>query len=229
MIRIPLKLLTWGIAALCAPVLLYAGAVLVLGLIPCNRDFRPADNGIDIYISSNGVHADLLLPQQSVVLDWRSILPASDFNRPDPAASYLAIGWGDRDFYLNTPTWAELKLSTAVYALSGRDSSLLHVEPVRPPLPSPTLRHLRLSPQQLRLLDAYILRSFALDAGGHPQRIAGAHYYAHDAFYQAHGAYSLLNTCNEWARSGLAEAGVRSPLWSPLTFGIFHQLPDPGH
>jgi len=220
------KALIWPFAGLFGAALLYALAVLVLGLIPLNRDFRQSPDGIDIYISSNGVHADLLLPMQSPVQDWRQILPSSDFNQADPADNYLAVGWGDHNFYLNTPTWADLKVSTALNALSGHDGSLLHVEPVPRPQPSPRLRHIRISPQQLRLLDAYVLGSFALDAAGHPQKIAGAHYYAHDAFYLAHGAYSLFTTCNEWARTGLSSAGIRSPVWSPLTFGLFRQLPD---
>lgn len=225
LLRKTLLTITRLLAGLAGVVLLYGLAVLALGLIPLNRDFRPAPDGIDIYISSNGVHADLLLPRQSAVRDWGRLLPASDFRQPGPEARYLAIGWGDRDFYLNTPTWAALRAGTALRALSGRDGSLLHVEPVPVPRPSPRLRRIRVSPGQLCRLDDYVLRSFDLDASGHPQRLPGAHYGGHDAFYQARGGYSLFKTCNEWARAGLAQAGVRSPVWSPLTFGLFHQLP----
>ena len=38
---------------------------------------------------------------------------------------YVAIGWGDRGFYVDTPTWADLKLSTLCNALFVPSESVL--------------------------------------------------------------------------------------------------------
>lgn len=62
--------------------------------------------------------------------------------------------------------------------------------------------------------------------GGHPLIIAGAHYGANDAFFEARGHYSLFETCNEWTRRGLAAAGVRVPVWAPFDKALFYQLPS---
>jgi hypothetical protein len=40
--------------------------------------------------------------------------------------NYLAFGWGDKGFYLNTPEWADLKVSTALNAAFGLSSSAIH-------------------------------------------------------------------------------------------------------
>ena len=40
---------------------------------------------------------------------------------------YISIGWGDKGFYLDTPTWAELKLSTALIAGFGLGNAALHI------------------------------------------------------------------------------------------------------
>ena len=39
----------------------------------------------------------------------------------------ISIGWGDKGFYLDTPTWAELKLSTALIAGFGLGNAALHI------------------------------------------------------------------------------------------------------
>ncbi|MFM7331368.1 MAG: DUF2459 domain-containing protein, partial [Brachymonas sp.] len=37
------------------------------------------------------------------------------------------MGWGDRNFFLNTPTWDDLTLSTALNATFGLGSAALHI------------------------------------------------------------------------------------------------------
>ena len=42
--------------------------LLIVGLIPVNNDFRSASDGIEIFISSNGVHADVVVPFERILL-----------------------------------------------------------------------------------------------------------------------------------------------------------------
>ena len=46
-------------------------------------------------------------------------------------------------------------------------------------------------------------------------------YGKNDAFYDAKGRYSFLNTCNTWTNDGLKVAGQKAALWTPTDFGIF--------
>ena len=46
-------------------------------------------------------------------------------------------------------------------------------------------------------------------------------YGKNDAFYDAKGSYSFLDTCNTWSNNGLKAAGQKAALWTPSDFGIF--------
>ena len=43
------------------------------------------------------------------------------------AMIFVGLGWGDKGFYLETPTWADLKTSTALKAVSGYNTTAMHV------------------------------------------------------------------------------------------------------
>jgi uncharacterized protein (TIGR02117 family) len=215
--------------ALLAPFALagtYLGAAAAAGLLPHGAATDPAPKQVDIYLHSNGVHADLLLPVVALDIDWRQRLPSYD--DPDVANGgfpYLAFGWGDRSFYLTTPTWSDLDVTTALLALSGLDGTVMHVQSASPPPLGPRSAKLSLTADQYHQLVEYIDQSFQHDPAGAPIPIAGAHYYGrHDAFYEARGHYSLFNTCNEWTRGALARAGQRTAAWAPFDIALFHQI-----
>jgi uncharacterized protein (TIGR02117 family) len=79
-----------------------------------------------------------------------------------------------------------------------------------------------LSAAEYRRLAAYIAATFAPAAGGRAVPIRG--YGPDDVFYAARGRYSALRSCNEWARRGLAHAGVRVGMWSPFAGGVMRWL-----
>lgn len=153
--------------------LLYLTAALIGALVPVNPGYLPARVGIDVYLRSNGVHTDLILPLRAADVDWTARVPFA-LLAPQPGVDYLAFGWGDRSFYLNTPNWADLKVSTALVALSGFDASIMHVETSGVPPAGPRTRHLRLSIAQYDQLAAYIAASFRRAPQGTPAMIAGA-------------------------------------------------------
>ena len=123
-------------------------------------------------------------------------------------ADHVAIGYGNREFYLNTPTWADLSLKTAALALFGRGTTLLHVEHIDRPRAEEWQRPIRISPAQYRRLAGFIQRRFRLDRGGRPIPVLGRGYAGYDMFYEANGGYSFVMTCNEWTGRAL-RAGRR--------------------
>ncbi len=60
---------------------------------------------VTIYIKTNGVHTDLVVPVRTNQMDWSKELKFSNTLSADTTFSYLAMGWGDKGFYLETPTW----------------------------------------------------------------------------------------------------------------------------
>nr|WP_317046950.1 DUF2459 domain-containing protein [Flavobacterium kingsejongi] len=85
-------------------VVLYLVAAFVLSLIPVHTTDRDPANDITVYIKTNGVHTDLVMPLRSELIDWSQKIKISNTKANDTLARYIAMGWGDKGFYLNGPT-----------------------------------------------------------------------------------------------------------------------------
>jgi uncharacterized protein (TIGR02117 family) len=194
----------------------YMAAALGGSLIPVNRGWSEPELGTPVYLADNGIHADLIMPVAAQNLDWAAFLPRRDFAAA-AGERWIAIGAGDREVYLNTPTWWDLTPRTLSSALAG-GREVLHVQYVRSPRYA--AREIRLRPQEYRRLWAAVRASFALDLQGRPQRILHSGYGATDAFYRSTGKASLFRTCNSWLASRLRLAGVKTSLWPPFVDGL---------
>jgi uncharacterized protein (TIGR02117 family) len=189
-----------------------------------NQNFVAPQQGVVIYIESNGVHTDFLLPARSEEMDWFTCFPTTDFQDVDAGYDYLSIGWGDRGFYLYTPTWADLKFSTAFKAAFALDSAAMHVTyRLIAPQPDEGLKKLVISQEQYKKLIAYILAGFK-KRNGTFWHIEGHTYGRQDTFYEAKGSYSLFKTCNVWTCEGLKAIGVKIGVWAPFEDGLMRQL-----
>jgi uncharacterized protein (TIGR02117 family) len=196
---------------------LYLAAALAGSLISVNRSWTEPEDGTTIYLADNGVHADIVMPVAAQGLDWRPLLPRSDFGAPDRSARWIAFGSGEQRVYLNTPTWWDLTPRTIWSALAG-GRRVMHVEYVSDPRYA--AREIRLRPEEYRRLWAAIRADFARDSRGHAERIDHPGYGPADAFYRATGKASALRTCNSWAADRLRLAGVKTSLWPPFVQGL---------
>lgn len=213
------------VGAIAAIPLLYFAAALLLGTVPANVDWRQAEQGITIYLRTNGVHTWILMPKANSVMDWRPYAPGDDLRDPRyGAGDHVAIGYGNRTFYLETPTWGDLTVHNAVSAALGRGTSLLHVEHEHRPWPSDYQRPIVVTPEQYRRLAEFIRGRFRLDRNGQTIPLRGRGYNDWDMFYEAHGGYSLVLTCNEWTGRALRAAGIRTGLWTPFEQSIMWRL-----
>jgi uncharacterized protein (TIGR02117 family) len=198
-------------------VLLYLAAALVGSLVPVNRSWTEPDDGITVYLASNGIHADLLMPASAAGLDWRPLLPKSDVANADAAAQWVAFGAGEQRVYLETPRWRDIQPKTVWSALTG-GNRVMHVEWVSDP--SYAGRAIRLRPEEYRRLWAAVRADFALGPTGRPRRIDHPGYGPFDAFYRATGKASALKTCNTWVAGKLRLAGVETSVWPPFVQGL---------
>ncbi|RJF91482.1 TIGR02117 family protein [Sphingomonas cavernae] len=207
--------MAWTLLAILAVPLAYGAAGYVSGFIPVNDNWREAKQGVTIYVETNGVHTSLILPIAAEGIDWRGLVSPNDLADPRYAGDHYGFGWGERRFYLNTPTWADLDARTVIRATIGSDETLVHVDHVVRPFPDRWRRPLRLSSDEYRRLSAYIRASFA---PGRPKPIPG--YTPSDIFYEGRGHYDAITTCNEWTGAALRATGVRVGAWTPFESGV---------
>lgn len=214
-----------GLLALAAVPALYLLAALAGSVIPVNRGWKEPERGITVYLRSNGIHVDILLPASAQGLDWRPLFPSRDFASASGNARWFAFGAGERRIYLETPTWWDLTPRTAWVALTGGER-IMHVE--RLTEPGPDLKAIRLRPEEYRRLWAAVRAQFDLDQRGQPRRVRHPGYGSDDAFYEARGKASALATCSVWVADQLRLAGVRTSLWPPFSEGVTwrYRAPD---
>lgn len=189
--------------------------VALVGLWPTNANFRPAETGIELRVISNAVHTDIIFPIITDVVDWRERFPLSRFAGRTDQATHISFGWGNRTFYLETPTWADLRVSSALKAM----------------LPSPTVMHVglhnrrmieyegksvRITAEEYQRLVDFVMSSFETDNAGQVVLISGKSYGELDLFFEATGKYHLFNTCNGWAGRAIRTGGVKVGWFTPL-------------
>lgn len=211
-----LKRATQFFAALIALYLIIA----LVGLIPVNNDYKPPSDGVEMFVVSNPVHADVVLPIETDVVNWRDHFPADHFRGDTSGATHIAIGWGDQGFYIETPTWADLRISTATNALFWQSETCLHVTYTRADYLGKDARSVSISADQYERLVRYIDATLEKRTP-----IPNAAYGSSDAFYEAEGNYHCFNTCNNWVGDGLEAAGVRTGWFTPLPKSVFMYLP----
>jgi uncharacterized protein (TIGR02117 family) len=204
-------------AAILAMLLLYAIAGLIGGAIPTNRGWTAPTEGVEVWVETNGIHTGIVVPKVAQGVDWRPLLPPGDLADPRYGAyPYASIGWGERTFYLETPTWADVRITTVLEASLGSRRTLMHVEHLPRPREGPDVRRLVLRHDEYRRLAAAIRASFA----DRPAPVRG--YTGYDVFYAARGRYSAIRTCNAWTGDVLRASGVRTGWWTPFPWSVMH-------
>ncbi len=182
------------------PLGIYLSAAAVLGHVPANSGWREPKAGTTIFVQTNGVHTGIVLPAGRG--RWR------------------AFGWGDRDFYLNTPRWQDMRPGTVLRALVGSGATVVHVDDLGDFLADENWRPLRLRPQEYERLRAYIAATLRPGPA-----IPG--YTSQDRFYPGRGRYSAISTCNVWTGNALRSAGVRIGAWTPFANDVMRWIPLP--
>ncbi len=201
-------------------VLLYFAANAILSRITVNKDVVHTDD-ITMYIMSNGVHTDVVLPVKTSRINWHTLFSPLNTRSKDTSCSYIAIGWGDKGFYLNTPTWGDLTFKTAFNAVFGLSTTALHVTYHDTLVEGETCRKVSISKSDYEKLIAYIMGSLQWDENMKPINIVtDANYNNYDAFYEAVGSYSMFHTCNTWTNNALKTTGLPAAWWTPFDTGI---------
>jgi uncharacterized protein (TIGR02117 family) len=200
---------------------LYMLAGWIGSAVPRNADWREPAGGVEIMIETNGVHTAIVMPLVTAQKDWRTDFPAGDLAAPDRPYTHLALSWGEREVFLETPTWADLSPVTVLRIIGIGGEGVLHAAHYVRPAPDATIRPLRLSTADYARLVARIEREIPPRSAR--QRYAG--YDAYDVFYDGVGRYTPIHTCNEWTSAMLADAGIRTGWWTPFAGGVMRWVP----
>ena len=214
------KIIFKSILVLVGFLLIYILCAFVLPKISVNSDASEEEITIPVYILSNGVHTDIVLPVKNDLYDWSQKVKYENTIAKDSTAQLVAFGWGDKGFYLETPTWADLKFSTAVKAASGFSTSAIHVTFYKSLKENEQCKRILISESDYLKLVDYISNSFQSDSGEFLKIETDAVYGKNDTFYEAKGSYSLFHTCNTWTNNALKAANQKAALWTATDKGI---------
>ena len=225
MATIALKWLKRTALALAAVIVLYLLAALGGSLLPANQDWQSADDGIELFIETNGLHTGIIMPVWSDVHDWSPLIRPEHLADPSLYGSHILVGLGHEGVYRNTRFWTDLRPSDALSAIFGSDDVLVHIHHLKYPQAYPYYRRrLKVSEAEYRKIAAAIEARFVLDDHDRSQPSPG--YGQQDLFYRASGHYSAFHTCNNWTSDVLQQAGIRTGRWTPFQGGVMRWFPE---
>lgn len=202
----------------------YAIIATLLSYVPVNSDQSDnKDQNTSIYILTNGVHTDIVVPYFNETYDWRTYLDTSLTPGKRTSAEWVGFGWGDKGFYLQTPEWKDLKASVAFNAAFGLSESAMHVTYHDKLIAGEDCVEIKLNKDQYKALCNFILERFDQKNNQFVMINTDQNYGLNDVFYEAKGKYSLFYTCNSWANGALKSAGLKASLFTLWDKGIFYQ------
>ena len=186
-----------------------------------NGGWQETPGGIEIMLETNGVHTAIVMPLNTPQKDWRQDFPASDLAAPGRPYTHVSVSWGEREVFLETPTWWDLSPITVLRIIGIGGDGLIHAAHYVRPAPDPTIRPLRIS----RAEYAALIDRIEAVLPPHEGRRRHPGYGDYDVFYDAPGRYTPRNTCNQWTSDTLAAVGIRTGLWTPFAGGVMKWVP----
>ena len=72
--------------------MLYFLMALILGHTPVNNNFKTDSTGVEIFVKSNGVHTDFVIPIQNEICNWKDFVSVNQTLAKDSAAKFIAVG-----------------------------------------------------------------------------------------------------------------------------------------
>lgn len=211
--RLTKKILKYIKAILLIP-FIYIIISLIFTCVPVNNKTDITPKNHTIYLSSNGVHLEIIIRKDDLNA---SILEDQKYT---PKDQFFSFGWGDKNFYVETPAWADLTFVNGFQALFLKTPTLLHVS--RYPSIHKDWVALTIDQEQLKKINLYIANTFRLDSENKKIILPGLGYYKNDDFYESTGYYTCFNTCNTWVNTGLKKSGIKACLWTPYDFGLLY-------
>jgi uncharacterized protein (TIGR02117 family) len=201
----------------------YVLIITAVAYIPVNAGFKPCETDcVEVYLRSNGVHTDIVLPIKNELKDWSIQLDSKKTKAGKTNFNYVSIGWGDKGFYLDTPTWGDLTFRTAFNALFYLSSSAMHVTFFDRLTEGERCKKILISKTDYMKIVSFVESSFQVNESSAYVQIPNVSYGSNDVFYEAKGRYSLFYTCNTWTNNCLKAGNMKACLWTLFDKGFFY-------
>lgn len=185
---------------------------LILTLIPITNKEGYSEKNKSIYLISNGVHLNIIIRKNQLS---SKLLDGLRYFKDD---NYFSFGWGDKKFYLNTPTWGDLTFNNAFRALFLKSPTLIHL--ARYSTINVDWVEIKVSQNQLNKINQYIYKTFYFNPQNKKILLNNKGYSFNDDFYEALGSYSCFKTSNSWVNTGLKKSDIKACLWTPYDFAL---------
>jgi len=219
------KISGYAFSILGSAVLLYIAATFILSRMTIKGQ-NNKNASVQIYLMKSGVHTDFIVPVRNEIKDWRTEFPLENTGFKDSSSQLLSIGWGDKNFYMNTPTWSDLTFKTAISVPFGIGPSAIHATYYQQLLDDRPIIKLHLTQKQYQNLVHYIEKTLVRNNKGQTKYIKATMpgvVTGNDAYYAAKGRYNLFFTCNSWVNAGLKACQQKACYWTAFAGGIFYQ------
>lgn len=209
------KILKWIFFFIVAIPLLYFVVAFIFTSITISKKDVNTICDKTIYLNTNGIHLDIILKIEDIDTSLINNIQLKENEK------YFSFGWGDEDFYLNTPTWDDLTFGTAFNAMFLNSSSLMHI--IRYKEKRNKWIAIKINENELKSLNSYLYKSFSKDENNKIIILENKGYSTNDDFYRANGSYSAFNTCNSWVNNAFKESGLKACFWTPFDFGLMNK------
>lgn len=172
-----------------------------------------------ILLISNPIHTDIAIAIDDEVRSRFAFATEAGVPLDELNARWLMLGWGSRAFYIETPTWSELKPLPLLRALTV-DASAFHLQVTGEiPADHPDVMAFDIAEGDYQRMLDHIDASF-LGSAGVPVAIPDAAYSTSDAFFEANGRFNALIGCNTWTAGTLRSAGLTTGWWNPTPWSL---------
>lgn len=192
---------------------LYLLASVILPLIPGPGPDLSGPPTRTIGLLQGPIHTDILFPLTPQTRTRFAFAEAAGVPLAHPDARWLLLGWGSAAFYTTAGTYADITAGAVLTAATG-DDAVIRLDVLGPPEPE-NLHLLQLSEAQFQALLAQTATTFASHARLDHPGLTGT-----DAFFRAHGHFSLVRTCNVWLGETLRASGLPFGLWTPANWSV---------
>ena len=195
------------------PIVLYLSTAFLLSFFP-TKNSSQIKKEKTVYIIYDDVHSDIAFNLKDISDKWIRNLPILK-NRKE---GYIAFGWGDKETYINTPTWNNIKISTSLKALFINTPSLMHITYYPSINYFRGVKPIKISSNQSKKIKESIFKSFNFK-----KNIYNG--YGHnDLFYDSYYKYNFVYTCNTWTGDVLREANISMSYWTPFSTNIINSF-----
>lgn len=181
-----------------------------------------------IHLVNHGWHSGIVLPRSDLTKDGAGAALRAIGER-FAAYPQIEFGWGEAEFYRETPTVSDLDLWLGLKALftpGGRDGVVQVVglpDDLRFAFPNSDIVPVEVSREGLKRLLTRLEASFRLQ--DHQPIDAGPGLYGPSRFFAGNGRFGFWNVCNHWAADLLNSAGLpTAPVLASLPRGLILDL-----